>query len=138
MEEEQVSFDMNLANCFQKLPMPHDFYPNDPALSVANDIPMITLSTCQDLGTLPDPATGGSECASGDNFGLGRSFLVKTYFHIGPEDGGGGTWGGYAKFEYCIETDANAPGGSVPAPVTQASGTGAVEVDSNPYFCDAL
>ncbi|TNF06063.1 MAG: hypothetical protein EP326_00165, partial [Deltaproteobacteria bacterium] len=100
--EEQISFSMNQANCMQKLPMPHDFYPHDPSISAS--IPTITIATCQDIVTLGTP-TGGTECASGANYGLGRSFLVKTYFHIGPENGGGQPMGHMES--HCLNPDVN-------------------------------
>ena len=65
--------------------------------------------------------------------------LTATQFQAdGKTSGDPNPWGGYAKFEYCFETDAFTPGGSVPSPVIQSGATGAVEVNPNPDFCIAL
>lgn len=106
-EEEFVSFNMNLANCFQKLPPPHDFLPNDPALSVSNNVPTLLISTCQDNDLLSSPAVLG-DCPTGTgNHGLGRSFVVKTHFHIGPEDGGGQHMGYLESVCFNVDSDSN-------------------------------
>lgn len=92
-----------MLNCTQKLPLPHDFYPHDPNISAS--IPTINIASCQDIVTLGTPSIG-NECVNGTvNNGLGKSFLVKTYFHIGPENGGGQPMGHIES--HCITPDTN-------------------------------
>lgn len=84
--DETVTLELSNAKCLLNIPAPHNFYPNHPSLVVGNNVPELVISSCMD--DISIPATYDSSCSSsGTNEGLGKSFMIKKFYSIGPENG---------------------------------------------------